>query len=340
MAHEILIDGGRAAMMYAGEAPWHGLGTRVEGAATASEAITAAGLDWEVAKLPLYATNGMHGVPVIGKYATVRADKIGKPDCQAFGIVSESYTPLQNYEAFEFFDAIVKDRNAAMYHTAGALGIGERIWILAKLPGDIRVANDDITDRYLLLSNNHDGRAGVQIKFTPVRVVCNNTLTLALSQGGTISVPHFRDLDRRLSKAVDLLCIINHKYSEIEERFNDFANIRINTDRLHTYLKAVFPDPEDQYNVAGLKKAQLNRTCAEYLFDQGKGNQSKSVAGTLWAAYNGVTELIDHRVPSIKDDSGSRGASRRLSSLWFGQGSHIKARAFEIALDKLDHWKN
>jgi Domain of unknown function (DUF932) len=161
MAHNIYIDDGRASMMYAGEAPWHGLGTDVSQNVTAAEAISAANLDWEVAKLPLYATNGMHGVQVEGKYATVRADKLGKPDCRTFGIAGESYTPLQNKDAFAFFDTIVRDKKAAIYHTAGALGNGERIWILAKLPNSIRVAGKDIPDKFLLLSNSHNATSGV-----------------------------------------------------------------------------------------------------------------------------------------------------------------------------------
>ncbi len=340
MAHEIYIDEGRASMMYAGDVPWHELGERVVGAATAAEAIQAANLDWEVAKLQLFATNGQHGMPVKGKFATVRADKIGKPDCEVFGIVSEGYTPLQNREAFEFFDTIVQDDKAAMYHTAGALGFGERIWILAKLPTDIVVAGNDITHKYLLLSNNHDGKAGVQIKFTPVRVVCNNTLTIALDSGRTLSVPHFSNLQERLSKTAELLGIIGRKYEEIEESFLQFATVKMDSKKLHTYLRTVFPDPPNQKNILALRRAQANRSRAEHLFDQGQGNSENGVKGTLWAAYNGVTELIDHRVTTSGDQLFAAGGSRRLNSIWFGEGASTKAKAYEIAMDKLSVWRN
>src|SRR4051812_35786812 len=105
MAHEINIDNGRASMMYAGGTPWHGLGTKVENTATAAEAIEAANLNWNVVKLPLFASTGLLGVPVKDKYGIVREDKIGKADCDVFGIVGKNYSILQNSEAFSFFDS-------------------------------------------------------------------------------------------------------------------------------------------------------------------------------------------------------------------------------------------
>ena len=178
MSHNLLMQNGQASMFYINEVPWHGLGTRLDKPATAHEAITAARLDWKVVKLPLFA--GSKRIPVTDRFAVVRrtGDLIQHTD-PVLGVVSHEYTPLQNQQAFQFFDPIV-GQNAAIYHTAGALGKGERVWILAQLPGHIRVAGDDITEKYLLLSNSHDGKSSVTIKFTPVRVVCQNTLTLAL----------------------------------------------------------------------------------------------------------------------------------------------------------------
>ncbi len=149
-----MIQNGEASMMYVGGVPWHGLGTALDKPATAEEAIQAARLDWQVKKLPLYATDGDNSLlrlPVPDKFAVARENSL-----DVLGVVGSSYTIVQNREAFAFFDPIV-GQNAAIYHTAGALGKGERVWILAKLPDSIRVVGDDITDKFLLLTNSHDG---------------------------------------------------------------------------------------------------------------------------------------------------------------------------------------
>ena len=310
MAHEIYIDNGRASMMYAGDVPWHGLGVRVEGNATAAEAIKAANLDWTVVKLPLFASTGVLGVQVKDKFGIVREDKIGSPD------------------------------NAAIYHTAGALGKGERIWILAKMPSSIQVIGDDIVDKYLLLSNSHDGSSSVQIKFTPIRVVCNNTLTFALKEGPTLRIPHFSNMQQRLFRAEEMLGIIHHGYADLEEAFHEMTKVQVDSKRLENYLTSVFPDPNEDAQPSAFERAQRNRAFAEHLFSEGKGNSMPGVKGTLWAAYNGVTEFIDQKIPVSADGRITMSGERRLNSIWFGQGSMIKAKAFTVAKDRLNDWRN
>jgi phage/plasmid-like protein (TIGR03299 family) len=303
MAHEILIRNGEASMFYFGKEPWHGLGTKLEAPATAREAISAAKLDWQVVKMQLYAGDGnerLRRVP--NRFAIVPEDLWGKPDCPVFGIVGREYTPLQNHEAFEFFDSIV-GKGAAIYHTAGALGDGERIWILAKLPSDIHVAGEDTAHKFLLLSNTHDGNNSVQIKFTPVRVVCQNTLTMALKRGRTVRVVHTRDMHQRLKQSEELFGLIDSRFAEIEEAFKKLVQVKMNSTKLTDFLNGVFPDPKqpegrdvsDELYQKELTRVRQNRSWATYFFEQGKGNQARPVAGTLWAAYNGVAELVDHR---------------------------------------------
>ncbi|MBP6965491.1 MAG: DUF932 domain-containing protein [Armatimonadetes bacterium] len=333
MAHDIWIENGSASMMYYGDPPWHGLGTELHEPATAREAIEAARLDYQVLKKPVFARDegDVHTSPLQTKlFALVPSDRWGKNDCPVYGIVSDQYAPLQNGEAFEFFDPIV-GAEAAIYHTAGALGKGERVWILAKLPSNIRVVGDDIVDKYLLLSNSHDGKNSVQVKFTPIRVVCQNTLTMALSEGPTIKVAHTRDLHQRLDQARQMLGLVNTRYGEIEAAFRQMVRVQMNGDRLDDYLRFVFPDPADPLNERAAERVQNNRQWSEYLFDQGKGNAAPGVKGTLWAAYNGVTEYIDYG-PTYG------GHTRRLGSCWFGNGYLTKARAFRVAEAKLDTW--
>ena len=327
MAHEIETRDGRASMFYVDEPPWHGLGTQLSKPATAEEAIRFAHMGWEVKKVPLFAHEGNIGMRVESSYAIVRSDRWGRIECPVFGIVRETYTPLQNVDAFAFFDPIV-GKKAAIYHTAGVLGNGERIWILAKLPNHIVVKGEDVAEKYLLLSNSHDGQSSVQVKFTPIRVVCQNTLTMALSQGRTIRVSHTKEMPNRLNQARKLLGIIDKQYDDIGLTFQKMANVQINTGHLGEYLTRVFPDPVDEENRAGRKRAMQNRSLAEHFFDQGKGNRVPGVCGTLWAAYNGITELVDHRKTKQDDD-------RRLESIWFGDGYLVKARAYRIATEML-----
>ena len=167
------------AMMYVGDAPWHGLGTRFETAPkTSEEAIQAAKLDWQVLRVKLYAVDGTHWTQVPSRRALVPSDRWGKPDCPVFADVPDSYEPVQNEDAFRFFDPLIQ-QGKATYETAGGLGNGEKVWVLAKLTGDMEIAGDTL-ERYLLLSNGHNGRTAVQVMFTPIRVVCANTLSVAL----------------------------------------------------------------------------------------------------------------------------------------------------------------
>ena len=166
MAHELLIENGKAAMFYVDTPPWHNLGTQLKTTPSSEEAIRFARLDWRVAKVPLYVAGGTRLHEVHDRFALVREDTLGKPDCSVFGIAGRDYVPLQNAEAFEFFDPIVKEGDA-VYETAGALGKGERVWVLARLCGEMQVAEGDDIRRYLLLSNSHDGTSSLQVKFTP-----------------------------------------------------------------------------------------------------------------------------------------------------------------------------
>jgi len=335
MPHNLSERDGNAAVMVVGEPAWHRLGTVLDGPATAEEAIQAAQLDWEVMKQPLFAGQQRHSVP--DYYAIVRGDDWAKHKATVLGMVRGNYMPVQNREAFKFFDPIVGE-GAAAYHTAGALGEGERVWIMARLPEDIRVIGDDIANKYLLLSNSHNGNSAVQIKFTPIRVVCENTLTMALSQGPTLRVPHTKDVHQRLRIAATMLNAIKIRFGELEDAFKRMATVQISSDRLQQYLVQVFPDPrrredEARYNRA-LAQARTDRASAEHLFSMGRGNAQRGVAGTLWAAYNGVTEYVDQRKYSKSTDD------RRLEAIWFGDGYSIKARAFATAEKCSDSWQS
>lgn len=196
MAHDLDIAADGTARMFSaeGKTPWHGLGNVVDSVATAKEALHLSGLDWEVMKVPQYASffnNGeYHTVEVPDTFATVR-----NVDNKILGTVKDRYQIMQNQEAFDFMDTVVGE-GAAAYHTAGALDGGRKVWILVKLPGEVLVrvkGHDDITEKYGLLYNSHDGKTMAALKVTPVRVVCQNTLNLAM-RGGAFNIRHTQNM--------------------------------------------------------------------------------------------------------------------------------------------------
>jgi phage/plasmid-like protein (TIGR03299 family) len=325
MAHELLIDNGRAAMFYVDAPPWHGLGTRLKAPPTSEAAISAAGLDWPVVKAPLYIAGGtvLHQVP--DRFALLRGDKVGQPDCHVFGIAGREYVPLQNREAFEFFDPLV-DAGDATYETAGALGHGERVWIQARLLGDLEIASGDAVQRFLLLSNSHNGTSSVQVKLTPIRVVCQNTLSAALAKGRIVQVRHDEDMKARLDHAKELLGAVRTQYDDLGAVFRRMATVSLDRQKAAEYFSLVFPDgssPETK------RRSEQDRKRAFHFYNEGRGNDETGVRKTLWAAYNGVTELVDHRRSRFGPDA----SSARLASVWFGAGAAIKQRAFEVARD-------
>ena len=333
MSHDLCIDAdGKAEMMYVGDMPWHGLGTPLTEPQTAEAAIRAARLDWRVTKKQLFV--GDEHRPLPGQYAIVREDRWNRNEDGLFGTVGQSYTPLQNTDAFAFFDPIVRT-NRAFYESAGALRKGERVWVMARLRDDFEIIKNDTIARFLLLSNTHDGTGSVQVKFTPVRVVCKNTLNEALERGSAIRIAHTPEMKVRLADAADvvLTAILRH-FDELGRQFQAMLDVQMAQAKLHAYLQAVFPDPSRKSDEKRFKKAlaqtQRDREQSARLFIEGKGNDLKGVRGTLWAAYNGVTEYVDfHR--------STYGDTKWLENVWFGSGSACKARALDTAVSLAPH---
>ncbi len=237
MAHELAEANGKTSMAYFGETPWHGLGTKLDNPATSAEAIVSAGLDYDVNLVPLVTNDGR---PTPQRKATVRSDTGA-----VLGVVGNTYTPIQNAEAFEFLDSVVAD-SGLRYHTAGALGRGERVWMLARLPGQIRVKDsDDITEKYLLLSNSHDGTAALRVLFSPIRVVCANTLSIAHRQGRQqgISILHRGDHQTKVQEAQKVLGIAHRFYEEAELKIDLLARHYPTLKRLDDFFSSLFPDP-------------------------------------------------------------------------------------------------
>ncbi|MFN0157077.1 MAG: DUF932 domain-containing protein [Bacteroidota bacterium] len=320
MAHKLNINAGKASMFYTGEAPWHQLGTRLDKPATAHEALKAAQLDYQVVKKSLRAiVHPTRHSQVEDHYATVRMDTR-----EVLGIVGGRYSPIQNRDAFAFFDALVGS-DEAIYHTAGALGKGERIWILAKLPGYIKVKGEDIVEKFLLLTNSHDGSSLVRAKLTPIRVVCNNTLTAALDGvEEEVRIRHTPNGVAKLEQAHTLLGLTNSLYQQLEVIFNRMALTEITGKQLLDYVQALIPaNPQAQRST---RTENIRNTILE-LHETGQGAELSR--GTVWGAYNAVTEYTDHVIHS-------QHPAKRLSSMWFGGGEQMKIRALKLAQDMLN----
>jgi len=222
---------------------------------------------------------------------------------------------------------------------------GRKVWILAKLPDYIKVARDDLVEKYLLLYNTHDGTGAVRMKFTPIRVVCRNTLIAALKGGDDIKVTHTRSMKDRLAKAKDLLGIVRSGYEEIQAAMQQMARYQMTQAALERFISEALPYPEPPRDKSRMdrwerQKARIDqqRKKALCLFENGKGNDLPGIRRTLWAAYNSVVELIDY----YPEDAGRLATwdDRHLKSVWFGSGARTKARAYSVALRMMEHWAN
>lgn len=309
MAHNI------NSLFYYGAKPWHKLGTEVKEAQTSAGAIEAAGLNWQVQKHQLQRADGVQ----VDAFATVRSDTL-----ENLGVVGDVYRPLQNREAFSFFDAIVGEK-AAIYHTAGALGKGETVWILAKLPGYIRVVGDDVSEKYLLLTNRHDGSGAVQVRFTPIRVVCQNTLNVAL--GGTeraFKARHTGNLGLRVKSVQDYLGIVDAKAALFEQAAQRLATVQLTQEAWKNYLGKSGLLPEVKEGERPSSRAYQIIEDASRLFERGQGQDLPGARGTAWGAFNAVVEYVDY-VRSTRND-------KRAESLLFGSGAQVKQAAWDNAL--------
>lgn len=291
--------------------PWHGEGVAIEGLATSAEAIKHAGLDWTVEKQPLFLPDGTE---VPNTYATVRTS-----DNKIMGTVGDRYHVVQNADAFDWFDNLVGE-GEAMFETAGSLNNGT-VWMLAKMPEYMQVGKDDrdVIEKYVLLSNSHDGKYSVRLLVTPVRVVCNNTLNFAYKNNkGMRSIRHTSTYADRLNLAATELGIVNTMYAQVNDIFNGMADRKVNTEDMNEYFTSVFGETTQGKNAI----MDVNR-----LVEEGAGSDLNGVRGTLWGAYNAITEYYDHyKLPNGRENTD------KLESLWFQNVAKRKEDAFKKAL--------
>jgi phage/plasmid-like protein (TIGR03299 family) len=298
------------------EAAWHGKGFVInKPPATSSEAIRLAGCDWEVGKEQLHRADGR---PVKGAFATVR-----QSDDTVLGVVGERYTVLQNRDVFSWFDPFLASK-ACELHTGGSLLSGKRIWLQAEVGGLAgEVAPGDEVRAYLLLSHSHDESLAIDVRFTPIRVVCFNTLSAAREDGTAphVSIKHTRGALESLEQVHKTIDLVRRDFSTSMEHYRFLASKIAVEDRTIEYVRRSFGKELD-LTTGKIDKYRFENDVLG-LVAEGTGQDNPAVRGTWWAAYNGVTEFIDRQ--RGRDES-------RFDQSWFGSGVPIRERAFDLAL--------
>lgn len=330
MAHEIETRDGIASMMYAGKKPWHGLGQAVESEVTAAAAIKLANMDWELEKRPIFikGTAVVDGIPVIGREIPEKMAVVRTCDSTILGVVSDSYEIIQNSECFDFMDALIGS-GQAVYHTAGSLFGGRRVFLTVKLPGNAMVGSDKI-EKYILLTSSHDGSLALNVRWTPIRVVCNNTMNAALARNvqAGFSIRHTKSYKAKVAEARKVLDLSDHYYKVMETEFNKLLDAKFTDGDMISLNEKLFPSKTNDDGTEHVPTATKNtREKVLTLFHNGIG--VKPVANTRWAAFNAVTEYVDHH-RGVMVYNGKNEQEVKMDSAIYGSGSRMKQTAFDL----------
>lgn len=314
MAHELTITNGKAEM-FSGQSirPWHGLGKIVAGLLTAKEAIKEAGLDWQV----LPQTVEVQGKTVPNYQAMTRND-----NGTVLSILGKRYTAIQNEEAFDFFDSVIGE-GQAVYDTAGSLSEGRKVWIMAKLKGSLFLENNpsDTIDKNVLLSTSHDGTSSLSMMIVSTRVVCANTLSIALGKAtNRINIRHTKNYNSKKDAAMKALGLCNAYFDNLQVVINSLSKTSMTKGEMIGFAEKLFPSNEEEEST----RTNNMRNEVVTLFSRGKGNNGVS----RWDALNAVTEYVDHnrgtRSTTENKDEG------RFTSSMFGSGYNLKEKAYNL----------
>jgi len=337
MSHDITIrENGQAEAVFAFKPAWHGLGTVIDHAPNSQEALELAGLDWRVGQEDLYRQTSPDIYHTPAEYAQVPNAVLNvREDTKSIlGIVSENYKVVQNVDAFKFLDGLHQD-GILKYETAFSLNGGKKIVITARLPKDDHVTDEDVLQRYVLFSNAHDGTEAIRFGATSVRVVCANTLALALSRNkiGSLSIRHSGNLDDKLTEARSILGVAGRQFDEFAENavalrqrilsnaeWDEFLDLNV---RIPSKFD---PDYSDQ-RAANIIKT---REAIDDLYHNDPKQRLAGIGETAWAAFNAVSEYVDH-LPRRGKSERAR-TETRFNVTQNGTGNTLKQRAYQTAL--------
>jgi len=313
MAHQV------ETMAYAGQVPWHGLGVPVSNDLSPTMMMEKAGLDWKVREVESFVEFDGRKIPT-GNKSLVR-----ETDGKILTNVGKDWKPVQNEEAFNFFGEYVISGDMEM-NTAGSLKGGQMVWALAKVKESFDLFKGDTVESYLLFSNPHQYGRSIDIRFTPIRVVCNNTLSLSLDMQAdkSVKVGHRSEFDA--DKVKEALGIASEKLNSYKEMAEFLGNKRYTGEALIEYFNTVFPRTTDkrvQGKALSVDTLSRNAKLCYDVMDEQPG--AEYATGSWWQAFNAVTYSADHLQGKSEDN--------RLYSSWYGWNQLRKRDALKTAIE-------
>lgn len=290
-------------MFSAKETPWHRLGTVTPEVLTAQEAIKTAGLDWTVSKRELFTFDNQNNLRKVPNYFSITRDT----DSKQLGVVGNRYTPVQNYEAFNFLDAVV-DSDDAKYETAGSLNGGTDVFILVNMEsifGNL-TGSDDIMP-YMLLSNNHSGRYSLKLTMTPIRVVCQNTLRLALQKSNAqqqVSLRHTSSIAGKEYNVRNVLQIAENYFSQFSSEVDMFIDSVLTESAFEELMLAMFPQPKAENAKSTASLVRMENKREKIVGDIYKLWRNEKHTGSVWGAINAINSYeLWHKQTKAKAQS-------------------------------------
>lgn len=271
-------------MFYTREKPWHGLGTKVEEAPTSTDALRLAGLDWQVIQEPIYTDTGER---ISGYKANVRDS-----DRKVLGVVTDRYKIIQNQEAFAFTDSLLGE--GVRYETAGALQEGKKVWLLARLPREYIISGERISP-YLVFSNTHDGSGAVKVALTPIRVVCNNTLNLALNTASrSWSMIHTGNIKNKVWEAKNTLFMAEEYMEKLGKEFENLRKQKLSDQQVKEYIELLLPMEKNATAMQSKNIMKLRNDMRSRYYD---APDLKDVGNNAYRFINAVSDFATHSQP-------------------------------------------
>lgn len=294
------------------ETPWHNLGKVLGDAPTLADGLIQAGLDWDVILKPVE-YDGI-AIPHLGNVVVRQSDN--KP----LGVVGPQWTPLQNSQAFDWFAPFLES-GLCKLETAGSLHGGKVVWVMSRITtGDMKIDDGDEVRKYLLLSNSHDGSQSVRVGFSPIRVVCANTLGMAHRDSASklLRIRHTQGLHYTLNMVRETINAADQAFNATAEQFRKLSRLGINQLDLKRYVvQVIAANPNDTTAQEETKIKEIIDMAIH-----GRGNEGRKLS--LWTAYNGITEYLNY--------NSGRTADTRLDSLWFGKANNLSQYALDVAI--------